>query len=66
MLSFLFKAPGLFRTAAATLLAVAEVADQIAPVLSTDLKSAAGVAAVVGIVRAISRKLVKVDGGESR
>jgi hypothetical protein len=59
MFALLLKAPGLFRTVSATLLAAAELADHVAPVLSSDLQSVAGITAIVGIVRATVRKFAK-------
>lgn len=56
MLDLLLRAPGLFRTLSSVLVVAAGVADQVAPLLTGELKGAALVTAIVGLLRAALRK----------
>lgn len=57
MVDLILRAPGLFRTLSCVLVVATRFADQVAPLLTGELKGAALITAVVGLVRAAVRKL---------
>lgn len=57
-IDLIMKAPGLFRTVSAGLVVAAGIVDQVAPLLTGELKGAALVTAIVGLLRAGLRKTI--------